>query len=150
MKRTLWARILASALVTQFENSDDLFIEHTLLVNSSEIIAHAVLDLHPENIPPTTLLSGEKFDESGIYGVVEQDFFDWIIEIEEGRTFIRTLSKRLSRFNWGSVEQDVLKTLYESIIGTETRKRLGEYYTPDWLANVIVDETIDSPLTQRV
>lgn len=150
MKRTLWARLLTSALGTQFEDSDDLFIEHTLLVNSAEIIAHAVLGLHPESITPLALLGGEKFDESGIYGVVEQDFFDWIVEVEEGHAFIRTLSKRLARFDWSAVEQDVLKVLYESVIGVETRKRLGEYYTPDWLAHIVVEEVVDNPLSQRV
>ena len=150
MKRTLWARLLASALGTQFEDSDDLFIEHTLLVNSAEVIAHAVLGLRPETISPAALLSGEQFTASGVYGVVERDFFDWIVEMEDGRTFIRTLSRRLARFNWSAVEQDVLKVLYESIIGAETRRNLGEYYTPDWLAHVVVDETVDAPLTQRV
>ena len=150
MKRTLWARLLTSALGTQFENTDDLFIEHTLLVNSAEIIAHAVLGLQPESITPAALLGGERFDESGIYGVVEQDFFDWVVEIEEGRAFVRTLSRRLARFDWSAVEQDVLKVLYESIIGAETRKRLGEYYTPDWLAHIVVAETVDRPLEQRV
>ncbi|WP_226584376.1 class I SAM-dependent methyltransferase, partial [Acuticoccus sediminis] len=150
MKRTLWARLLTSALGTQFEDSDDLFIEHTLLVNSAEIIAHAVLGLHPETITPAALLGGERFDESGIYGVVEQDFFDWVAELEEGRTFVRTLSRRLARFDWSAVEQDVLKVLYESIIGAETRKRLGEYYTPDWLAHIVVEEAIDAPLSRRV
>jgi hypothetical protein len=150
MKRTLWARLLTSALGTQFEDSDELFIEHSLLVNSAKIIAHAMLGLHPETIAPTALLGGERFDESGIYGVVEQDFFDWVVELEEGRAFVRTLSRRLARFDWSAVEQDVLKVLYESIIGADTRKRLGEYYTPDWLADIVVVETIDVPLTQRV
>lgn len=45
LKRLLWSRLLTSALGTQFDDSDDLFIEHTLLVNSAEIIAHAVLGL---------------------------------------------------------------------------------------------------------
>ena len=40
--------------------------------------------------------------------------------------------------------------LYESIIRPEIRKQLGEYYTPDWLAHVIVEKTIDSPLENRV
>jgi hypothetical protein len=149
MKRALWARLLTSALGTQFEHSDDLFIEHTLLVNSAEIIAHAVLGLHPETIAPTAFLGGERFDESGIYGVVEQDFFGWVVELEEGRIFVRPLSRRLARFDWSAVEQ-VLKVLYESIIGAETRKCLGEYYTPDWLAHIVVEETVDTPLTQRV
>ncbi|MBS7586248.1 N-6 DNA methylase [Ancylobacter defluvii] len=150
MKRKLWARLLTSALGTQFEDTDDLFIEHTLLVNSAEIIAHAVLGLHPETIAPAALLGGERFDESGIYGVIEQDFFDWIVEIEEGRIFVRTLSRRLARFDWSAVEQDVLKVLYESIIGADTRRRLGEYYTPDWLAHIVVEEVVDAPLKQRV
>jgi SAM-dependent methyltransferase len=150
LKRALWSRLLTSALGTQFEDRDDLFIEHTLLVNTAEIIAHAVLGLLVKNVSPYSLLRGEKFDESGIHGVVEPDFFDWVLEVEGGDTFIRTLAKRLSRFEWSAVEQDVLKVLYESVIGTETRKRLGEYYTPDWLAAVMVAETITTPLDSRV
>ncbi len=150
MKRLLWSRLLTSALGTQFEDTDSLFIEHTLLVNTAEIIAHAILRLPIESIHPYTLLNGEKFDESGIYGVVEADFFDWVIEVDGGETFIRTLARRLARFAWEAVEQDVLKILYESVINTETRKQLGEYYTPDWLASAVVDETISDPLNMRV
>ncbi len=150
LKRTLWSRLLTSALGTSFEDTDDLFIEHTLLVNTAEIIAHAMLGLPVAFINPASLLTGEKFDESGIHGVVEPDFFDWVIEIDGGEIFIRTLAKRLSRFNWGEVEQDVLKVLYESVIGAETRQRLGEYYTPDWLADVVVAEAIPDPLNMRV
>jgi hypothetical protein len=67
-----------------------------------------------------------------------------------GEAFIRTLAKRLMRFVWGDVEQDILKILYENFIGTETRKKLGEYYTPDWLAEIIVSETVKDPLKTRV
>ena len=149
MKRTLWSRLLRSALGTQFEDSEDLFIEHTLLVNTAEIIAHAILGIPPETVTPATLLGGGKFDESGIFGVVEPDFFDWIVEVEGGSTFVRTLARRLSRFDWSAVDQDVLKVLYESVIGAETRKRLGEYYTPDWLANAVVARTVTDPLNSR-
>ncbi len=149
-KRRLWSRLLTSALGTQFDDSDELFIEHTLLVNSAELIAHAVLGLPVSDLSPEALLSGAKFDESGIYGVVESDFFDWVLEVEGGSNFIRSLSRRLGRFDWGLVEHDILKVLYESIIGAETRKRLGEYYTPDWLAESIVEQSIDKPLDQRV
>ncbi|MCV9910113.1 N-6 DNA methylase [Brucella sp. HL-2] len=150
MKRTLWSRLLTSALGTQFEDTDALFIEHTLLVNTAEIIAHAVLGLSIQSLNPAALLAGEKFDESGIHGVVEPDFFDWVVEVEDGEVFVKTLAKRLSRFDWSAVEQDVLKILYESVIGTETRQRLGEYYTPDWLADIIVQKTITDPLNERV
>ncbi len=150
VKRTLWSKLLTSALGTQFEDTDELFVNHTLLVNTSEVIAHAVLGLAAQEISPATLLSGEKFDEAGVHGVVESDFFDWVVEVEGGETFIRTLAKRLVRFNWADVEQDVLKVLYENFIGTETRKRMGEYYTPDWLADVVVSETVSDPLNSKV
>jgi SAM-dependent methyltransferase len=44
----------------------------------------------------------------------------------------------------------VLKVLYESVIGADTRRRLGEYYTPDWLAEQIVITAVTDPLQQRV
>lgn len=150
VKRKLWTQLLRSALGTQFEDKDDLFIDHTLLVNTSEIIAHAVLGLKVQEIFPAVLLSGQKFVEAGVFGVVESDFFDWVVEVEGGESFIRTLAKRLSRFVWSDVEQDILKVLYENFIGTETRKKLGEYYTPDWLAEVVVSESISEPLKTRV
>ena len=150
LKRMLWSRLLTSALGTQFDDSDELFIEHTLLVNTAEIIAHAVLGLPVEGLNPASLLSGTKFDESGIYGVVESDFFDWVLEVGGGEEFVRALARRLGRFDWSHVEQDVMKVLYESVIGTETRKRLGEYYTPDWLAEAMVERVIDKPLEMRV
>lgn len=150
MKRGLWSRLLTSTLGTQFEDTDDLFVEHTLLVNSAEIIAHSLLGINPEAVDPAALLAGTVFEESGIYGVVEQDFFDWVVEVEGGARFVRALARRLSRFDWASVDQDVLKVLYESVIGAETRKRLGEYYTPDWLAELVVDAVATDPLEMRV
>ena len=55
--------------------------------------------------------------------------FDWVLEVPGGEAFVRTLARRLARFDWATVEHDVLKVLYESIIGTQTRKRLGDYST---------------------
>src|SRR5207247_2401401 len=47
-KRELWSRLLAAAFGRNFENDDRLFIEHTYLVLTAEVIAHAVVgfDLH--------------------------------------------------------------------------------------------------------
>ena len=50
-----------------------------------------------------------KFAEAGVYDVVESDFFDWVVEIEGGEAFIRTLAKSLMRFVWGDVGQYVLR-----------------------------------------
>lgn len=150
LKRDLWANLLRSALGTQFTDSDELFLEHTLLVNSAEIIAHLVLGLRAEQLSPSTLLSGDQFTIAGLHGVVDRDFFDWVLEVPGGEGFVTALARRLARFDWAQVEHDVLKVLYESVISAETRKALGEYYTPDWLANRVVSEVVTDPLNQRV
>lgn len=121
-----------------------------LLVNSAEIIAHLVVGLDVTDMQPASLLGGQRFDLAAIYGVVEHDFFDWVLEVPHGGDFVRTLARRLSRFDWTNVEHDVLKVLYESVIGSETRKQLGEYYTPDWLAEQVVSTAVTNPLNQRV
>lgn len=151
-KRELWARLLTTALGTNFVDDDDLFVEHTLLVVTAELIAHAVVGIDPTDpsISPSALLAGRRFSDASIGGVVEADFFDWVTEVPGGEIFVRTLARRLRRFAWERVEHDVMKVLYESVIAAEQRKRLGEYYTPDWLAEKIVDAVVDDPLEQRV
>jgi SAM-dependent methyltransferase len=151
LKRELWAKLLTTALGTSFSDEDELFVEHTLLVATAEIIGHAVIGFDPADpsIGAATLLGGHLFAEAQIRGAVEEDFFDWVIEVPGGEAFVKTLAHRLSRFRWSAVEHDVMKVLYESVIGPETRHSLGEYYTPDWLAEAVVETVIEEPLTQR-
>lgn len=152
LKRDLWARLLTTAFGTGFTNSDELFIDHTLLVITAEIIAHAVIGLDPTaaDISAASLVSGQLFADAQVVGVVERDFFDWIVEVPGGDRFVKTLARRISRFAWHEVDHDVLKILYESVISSAQRKQLGEYYTPDWLADRVVDASVTQPLNQRV
>lgn len=152
MKRSLWSKLLSTALGTAFVDQDSLFIEHTLLVVTAEIIGHAVIgfDVADPQLGAATIVRGQLFASAQIRGVVEEDFFDWVVEVDGGPAFVTTLARRLARFAWGAVEHDVMKVLYESVIGADTRKSLGEYYTPDWLAEAVVEQTVTDPLTQRV
>ena len=152
LKRELWARLLTTAFGTGFADSDALFVEHTLLVITADIIAHGVVGIDPtaQDISAATVLTGRLFAEAQVHGVVEPDFFDWLLEVDYGPSFVKALAKRLVRFAWRDVEHDVLKVLYESVISSEQRKNLGEYYTPDWLAECVVAEAVTAPLAQRV
>jgi SAM-dependent methyltransferase len=150
LKRELWAKLLTSALGTQFPDTDELFVEHTLLVLSAEIVAHAVVGFDLSSQNPTSLVTGALFSQAQIYGVVEADFFDWIVEVPGGERLVRSLARRLARFNWSEAQHDVMKVLYESVISPKQRKALGEYYTPDWLAEQVTSTAIDNPLSQTV
>src|SRR3972149_2560338 len=37
--------------------------------------------------------------------------------------------------------RDLLKRLYQYLVPQEVRHRLGEYYTPDWLAELVIEKT---------
>lgn len=153
LKRELWTKLLTVAFGTNFTDDDDLFVEHTLLVVTAEIIGHAVVGFDPtdSSIPAATVLAGRLFSQNAqIGGVIDADFFDWPAEIPGGERFVRALARRLARFAWTDVEHDVMKVLYESVIDTDQRHRLGEYYTPDWLAEAVVTETVPDPLATSV
>lgn len=152
VKRLMWAKLLTTASGTSFADNDSLFINHTLLVATAKVIGHAVLEIRldePE-ITARALMSGALFTQARITGVVEDDFFGWITEVPAGEQFVKKLARRLCRFSWQQVKHDVLKHLYESIIPQATRHQLGEYYTPDWLAQAIIDRSVQDPLNQRV
>lgn len=150
LKRELWARLLQTAYGLHFADDDELFLGHTYLVVTAEVIAHAVIGFPIATLRADELVGGRRFEDAGIGGVVESDFFDWVLDAPGGRAFIETLARRLSRFRWEAVEHDVLKALYESVISAEQRKELGEYYTPDWLAERIVEQVVTDPAEQRV
>lgn len=153
LKRELWAKLLRTAFGSSFDDSERLFLDHTLLVLSAEIIAHAALGFDVSatgNLSARSLTLGTEFANAQLFGVVQGDFFDWVLSAPGGELFITALAKRIAQFNWTAVEHDVLKVLYESVIETSERKRLGEYYTPDWLAFRMVEEHLTDPLNMRV
>jgi len=151
-KRTLWAKLLRTAFGDAFSDDEALFVNHTMLVLTAEAIAHALLgfDLRDPGISVQDVARGALFADAQVYGVVEADFFDWVLDVDGGTGFVRDLVHRVAQFDWSRVEHDVLKVLYESVIDTSVREDLGEYYTPDWLAERMVAQAVESPLTQRV
>ena len=156
IKRRLWRQLLAAALgevIEHEDNLDDLFLRHTYL---SAVVALALQSAFGINIvqhaqrDPAELLNGQLFvNETGVRGVVESDFFTWPAEVEGG-AWLRGLARRVDRFDWTRAESDVARILYETVIPADDRRRLGEYYTPDWLAREIVDVVVTDPLNQRV
>jgi len=152
LKRELWSKLLKTAFGEAFRDSDGLFVNHTLLVITAELIAHAIVgyDIAHGSYSAGQIVSGDLFAQSQVYGVVEQDFFDWPALLPGGQQFVDDLARRIARFDWADVQHDILKVLYESVIEQRDREALGEYYTPDWLAAAMVADRVTTPLHQVV
>ena len=147
LKRQLWAQRLELVYGAPVDR-DDIFFQHTYLSVVAKTIAMHVLGLQTPQ--PADLLSGRPFEQAGVGGVVESDFFDWILAASTGADLVQRIARHVGRFRLTEVKADVLKGLYESLIDPEDRHDLGEYYTPDWLAARMCREAIDRPLEQRV
>lgn len=93
---------------------------------------------------------GGLFHQLGIRNFLEGDFFGWYLaawnyDIEDATS---RLVQRLSEYDPGSLElapenaRDLLKKLYHFLLPREIRHDLGEYYTPDWLAERLIVQTL--------
>jgi SAM-dependent methyltransferase len=147
LKRQLWADLLERVYGSTVDD-DDLFFQHTYLTIVAKTMATCVLGL--EMPVPADLLSGRPFQDAGIEGAVESDFFDWVLAANDSADLIGRIARQVARFRLADVQTDVLKGLYESLIDPRQRHDLGEYYTPDWLAARICERAIERPLEQRV
>ena len=158
VKRRLWRDLLRTALgeiAPDTEQLDDLFVRHTYLTAVIGMVVQASFGVDIRRLAETDaadLLYGREFrNATGLQGVVESDFFAWPAEMGEF-ALIRTLARRIARFDWAADDApaDVAAILYETVIPTEEREALGEYYTPPWLARAMVRELVAQPLEQRV
>ena len=156
VKCRLWENLLQAALgeIAQTPDElDDLFVRHTYLsmVIGMVVQAYFGMDIRERAAnDPTDLLYGRQFrDATGLQDIIESDFFAWPAEVG-GQPLIETMARRVARFKWKEAPADIAATLYEAVIPPDERRRLGEYYTPEWLAQAMVQEVVPDPLGQRV
>ncbi len=93
--------------------------------------------------------NGGVYARKGITNFLEGDFFRWYLDAfdsPELKEAIREVARTLSEFEPATSilapasTRDLLKKLYQYLVPQEVRHRLGEYYTPDWLAELLLNE----------
>ncbi len=156
VKRRLWEDLLRAALGeigSTKEELDVLFIRHTYLSALIGMVVQAAFGIDIRDLAaqePEDLLLGRRLrNATGLSGILESDFFAWPTEVAGGTQFIRQMADRVARFDWHDPPADVAPTLYEIVIPADERRQLGEYYTPQWLADVMTEELVNDPLNQR-
>ena len=150
-----WAKYLRYVYGSDVAD-ESLFLRHTYLATLAKLIVYIYykngkLPRSDEEIQG--VLMGMAFKERGIQNFLEEDFFSWVTRRESLSVGIRAakvLLDVLSSFNLIQIDVDILKSLYQELVDPTERHDLGEYYTPDWLAEYIVSETLGSSPTKSV
>ena len=148
-----WHKFLSIAY-GQFEKREDVFLIHTYLSVFAKMLAYAVManDDYIEEDEMLDILNGSIFRTFNIANFVDNDFFYWVSDsryFPKLKKVFRLVAQELSTFEFENVNEDILKGVYQELIDIDTRHRLGEYYTPDWLCERIV-RTFDFGACKKV
>ena len=157
VKRRLWQDLLQVALgkdaASDGNESDWLFIRHTYITSLVALIMQQQLlgdvTRHASERPDALLKGHILAEQSHLHGIIDADLFTWPTEVKES-AYLREIARVVEQFDWKQNPTEVAPTLYQNVIAQDERKRLGEYYTPRWLAREITETVVDDPLAQRV
>ncbi len=135
----LLMKLLAAELISLQEGSWFASFSADMEAAGEEAI-HAKIE-HLEN--------GGLFRQFNIVNFLEGDFFRWYLDVWDGAVAqsIRHLARALQQFEPATTTihpdatRDLLKKLYQYLLPRRVRHDLGEYYTPDWLADRLIRQT---------
>ena len=111
-----------------------LFVSHSFLVALARGVIRSMSGERPETDPGHLLADG---------------FVSWIVQTSRGRQWVDGVLERISGYDWRMRRGDVLRPLYEAFVDAGDRRDFGEFYTPDWLAGLMVRETLDDEWCRR-
>ena len=139
-----WYKFLSIAYGS-FDGSESIFLIHTYLSIFAKMLAYAVVsnDDYISDDEMREILNGSIFQSYNISNFVDNDFFHWVNgdrDYLKLKNVFRLIAQEISTFNFSNVDEDILKGVYQELIDIDTRHSLGEYYTPDWLCERIVNE----------
>lgn len=127
----LWFRMLETGGMAPTDPAKQiqLFIKHCYLMT----VARCVLGT----------IEAEKYPEEGLDRIIKGGFHAWIGATDDGQAWLNDMQKLTNDYEWRHRSGDILRTLYEHTIDKTYRKLFGEYYTPDWLAEFMVERVCD-------
>jgi type I restriction-modification system DNA methylase subunit len=123
---------------------ENLFLTHTYLAVLVKLAMYLYFERTPiDKEKLMNVINGEYFSSIGISNFSENDFSIWILHdkiISDSLDLVYWLAQLLSEYDFSHINEDIFKEIYEELIEKEERHKAGEYYTPEWLAQLILSE----------
>jgi len=147
-----WANFLRIVYGSSVD-SEDLFIKHTYLATLAKLLAYSslsggALPVSPEQV--AEILEGRIFETWNVHNFLEEDFFSWVARNASGLRAASMLLARLGSYDLTTIDEDILKSLYQELVDPQARHDLGEYYTPDWLCELMVKEVLGNDPNKKM
>lgn len=117
-QKGLWLEQLRGSGNAPEKDADYMFVIHTMLILIARMISYS------------------KVDQDA--GKITEGFVQWV-ELSD----VPILRAVIEKYDWRQHSGDVLRSLYHYYISEAHRKIYGEYYTPDWLADLVCQKVID-------
>jgi len=138
-----WQRFLSIAYGT-YDSSEEKYLIHTYLSVFSKILAYSILtgDDFIDDKELYGIMTGDIFKKLNVRNFIDHDFYYWVggeRSFKALKKTFRKISQQISQYDFSEVDEDILKGVYQDLIDLDTRHDLGEYYTPDWLCESIVN-----------
>jgi len=145
LKHELWSKSIE--IVYGSKPKVEAFIDYTYLVTLIKLIVYFRLSGNNVVTKEKILeaLTGEYFIKHGITNLVEEDFFTLIIHpkiLNTSLELITKIAKELLRYDLTQIDEDFFKEIYQEIVERGQRHRIGEYYTPEWLTELVLEEVM--------
>ncbi len=152
LKRSLWSRTMQ--IVYGKEPQEEVFVDHSYVVTLVKLIVYLRLSGAKLAIEDELkkALNGEYFRQFGIPNLIEEDFFTWILDNKISKMTLRIVKQivqGLLKYDLSQIDEDLFKEIYQQIVRQGERHRVGEYYTPEWLCQLITDHTFKSWLDKN-
>jgi len=128
-KKALWFDMMrASGMVPSDEAGQErLFLAHSFLIVIVRMVSWTL----------------SHAGESELDIRLRNGFQAWVLDSAHGSKWKKKVQDLVSRYDWKRRRSDVLRNLYEQYVDESDRKVFGEFYTPDWLAELMVNEVLD-------
>ncbi|BBF41671.1 hypothetical protein lbkm_0351 [Lachnospiraceae bacterium KM106-2] len=107
----------------------------------------------------TKLLEGKSYQEYGVTNFASIDWYCWILETKDKKLIKKIDQLKNEICSYDSIMEleeftqihnyDYIKQIYETVIPKQLRHALGEYYTPDWLADYTIEHIAEFAKQQK-
>ena len=137
-----WASVIRT--LYGYKPDVSLLVDHTYLNILTKIIVYLKFAGNkPDRTEIPKVINGKYFIEKGITNFSEEDFALWLLSPQiEDKSFalFDMIMDALTNYDFSEINEDIFREIYEDIVERKERHKAGEYYTPEWLVQLILND----------